>query len=239
MIIRSEDDCANHHTTDTIFKKFTLHVQGPPTQIDTFQTNIFSWLDDIMIKKKIFLKSSDREIWYKSFNLGIHIFLWLQSLHIWKIQRVVFLIFVDIFKWKWKQKQCSLLPISDRTNVSTEKIYTSYESLNTQLLWARETRAWHTHGGPTPTSLQKIYIFSFWGHGGHVRLKKWKNNVLYQISLSQDPKNHVLLNKVSQNHEKNGHLKCINMSWRTLYKRITKRQILYIFLIFLKVSTHK
>ena len=89
----------------------TVTIQGPPTQIDTFQTNIFSWLDDIMIKKKIFLKSSDREIWYKSFNLGIHIFLWLQSLHIWKIQRVVFLIFVDIFKWKWKQKQCSLLPL--------------------------------------------------------------------------------------------------------------------------------
>ena len=88
-----------------------LQLQGPPTQIDTFQTNIFSWLDDIMIKKKIFLKSSDREIWYKSFNLGIHIFLWLQSLHIWKIQRVVFLIFADIFKWKWKQKQCSLLPL--------------------------------------------------------------------------------------------------------------------------------
>ena len=87
------------------------NLQGPSTQIDAFQTNIFSWLDDIMIKKKIFLKSSDREIWYKSFNLGIHIFLWLQSLHIWKIQRVVFLIFADIFKWKWKQKQCSLLPL--------------------------------------------------------------------------------------------------------------------------------
>ena len=95
-----------------------------------------------------------------------------------------------------------LWSISDRTNVSTEKIYTSYESLNTQLLWARETRAWHTHGGPTPTSLQKIYIFSFWGHGGHVRLKKWKNNVLYQISLSQDPKNHWVWITLSLNHEK-------------------------------------
>ena len=40
-------------------------LQGPSTQIDAFQTNIFSWLDDIMIKKKIFLKSRDREIWYK------------------------------------------------------------------------------------------------------------------------------------------------------------------------------
>ena len=95
-----------------------------------------------------------------------------------------------------------LWSISDRTNVSTEKIYTSYESLNTQLLWARETRAWHTHGGPTPTSLQKIYIFSFWGHGGHVRLKKWKNKVLYQISLSQDPKNHWVWITLSLDHEK-------------------------------------
>ena len=95
-----------------------------------------------------------------------------------------------------------LWSISDRTNASTEKIYTSYESPNTQLLWARGTRAWHTHGGPTPTSLQNFYIFSFWGRGGHVRLMKWKNNVLYQISLSHDPKNHWLWITVSLNHEK-------------------------------------
>ena len=86
-------------------------IQGPSTQIDAFHTNIFSWLDDIMIKKKIFLKSWDREIWYKTFILGITTFSWSQSLNIWKIQRVVFLIFADIFKWKWKQKQCSLLPL--------------------------------------------------------------------------------------------------------------------------------
>ena len=95
-----------------------------------------------------------------------------------------------------------LWSISDRTNASTEKIYTSYESPNTQLLWAQGTRVWHTHGGPTPTSLQKFYIFSFWGRGGHVRLMKWKNNVLYQISLSHNPKNHWLWITVSLSHEK-------------------------------------
>ena len=31
------------------------YVQGPPTQIDAFQTNIFSWLDNIMIKKNILI----------------------------------------------------------------------------------------------------------------------------------------------------------------------------------------
>ena len=95
-----------------------------------------------------------------------------------------------------------LWSISDRTNTSTEKVYTLYESPNTQLLWARGTRAWHTHEGPMPTSLQNFYIFSFWGCGGHVRLMKWKNNVLYQISLSHDPKNHWLWITVLLNHEK-------------------------------------
>ena len=27
-------------------------IQGPPTQIDAFQTNIFSWLDDIKYDEK-------------------------------------------------------------------------------------------------------------------------------------------------------------------------------------------
>ena len=101
-----------------------------------------------------------------------------------------------------KNKQASCLwSISDRTNPSTQKIYTPYEIPDTQLLWAWGTRAWHIHGGPTPTSLQIFYIFSFWGHGGHVRLMKWKNDVFYQISLSQDPKNYWLLSTVSLNHE--------------------------------------
>ena len=95
-----------------------------------------------------------------------------------------------------------LWSISDRTNASTEKKCISYECPNTQLLGAWGTRAWHTHGGPTPTSLQKFYIFSFWGRGGHVRLMKWKNNVLYQISLSEDFKNIFLFIIMSSNHEK-------------------------------------
>ena len=99
-----------------------------------------------------------------------------------------------------------LWSISDRTNASTEKIYTSYESPNTQLLWAQGTRVWHTHGGPTPTSLQKFYIFSFWGCGGHVRLMKWKNNVLYEISQSDNPKNHWLYTTVSLNRRACGHV---------------------------------
>ena len=102
-----------------------------------------------------------------------------------------------------KNKPASCLwSISDRTNASTEEMYTSYEIPDTQLLWAWGKRAWHIHGGPTPTSLQIFCIFSFWGHGGHVRLMKWKNNVSYQISLSQDPKNHWFLNTVSFYHEK-------------------------------------
>ena len=96
-------------------------MQDPPTQIDGFQTNIFSWLDDIKIKKKIFLNFWVREIWYKTFNLGTPVFLWSQSLHIWKIQRVVWFLAV-IFKWKWKQKWTDLLwSISDRTHASTVK----------------------------------------------------------------------------------------------------------------------
>ena len=81
-----------------------LDVQGPSTQIDTFQTNIFSWLDDIMIKNKIFLNSWDREIWYKTFNIGIPIFLWSQYLYIWKIQWVVCLISCGHIQMKVKTK---------------------------------------------------------------------------------------------------------------------------------------
>ena len=106
-----------------------------------------------------------------------------------------------------KNKPASCLwSISDRTNASTGKIYTSYESPDTPLLWAQGTRAWHTHVGhrpmPTFTSLKICYIFSFWGLGGHVRLMKWKDNVLYQVSLYQDLKNHWILNTVSLHHEK-------------------------------------
>ena len=43
----------------------TCYIQGPRTQIDAFQTNIFSWLNDIVIKTQWFLGSWGREIWYK------------------------------------------------------------------------------------------------------------------------------------------------------------------------------
>ena len=127
-----------------------------------------------------------------------------KSLHICESSKLCFCFFRPYSNESENKNNVAscLWSISDRTNASTEKIYTSYESPNTQLLWAQGTRVWHTHGGPTPTSLQKFYIFSFWGRGGHVRLMKWKNNVLYEISLSDNPKNHWLYITVSLNHEK-------------------------------------
>ena len=41
-------------------------LQGPPTHIDAFQTNIFSWFNDTVIKSQWFLGSWDKEIWYKT-----------------------------------------------------------------------------------------------------------------------------------------------------------------------------
>ena len=38
-------------------------LQDPRTQIDAFQMNMFSWLDDILTKIKLFLESWDGEIW--------------------------------------------------------------------------------------------------------------------------------------------------------------------------------
>ena len=62
-----------------------------------------------------------------------------------------------------------LWSISDRTNASTEKIYASYESPNTQLLWAWGTRAWHTHGFPRshPLNHEKVFVWnaSIWVGG--------------------------------------------------------------------------
>ena len=65
-----------------------LTLQGPRTQIDAFLMDILSWLNDTHIKGKLYLKFWAREIWYKTFNLDIFIFLWWQSLDIWKIQWV-------------------------------------------------------------------------------------------------------------------------------------------------------
>ena len=47
-------------------------LQGPQTQIDAFQTNIFSWFNDILIKTQWFLGSWVREIWHKTFIFLFH-----------------------------------------------------------------------------------------------------------------------------------------------------------------------
>ena len=57
----------------------------------------FSWLNDIPIKIKLFLESWDKEIWYKTFNLHVFIFLWSKSLNIWKIQWLFHLIIMNVY----------------------------------------------------------------------------------------------------------------------------------------------
>ena len=47
--------------------KIRIFLQGPRSQIDAFQTNIFSWINDILIKNQWFLGFWDREIWYETF----------------------------------------------------------------------------------------------------------------------------------------------------------------------------
>ena len=85
---------------------FDSVLQGPRTQIDAFQTNIFPWLNDILIKRKIFLESWDGEIWYKTLNLGIFIISWSQFLHTWKDQQVFCLIFTAIKgKTNWHRRK--------------------------------------------------------------------------------------------------------------------------------------
>jgi hypothetical protein len=86
-------------------------VQGPRIQIDAFQMDIFSWLNDIPIKRKLFLEFWDREIWYKTFNLYIFIFLWSQSLNVWKIQWFFHLTFAAI-KTKTNFLASTLQPFS-------------------------------------------------------------------------------------------------------------------------------
>ena len=119
-----------------------------------------------MIKKKIFLNSSDREVWYETLNLGIPIFLWLQSLHIWKIQQDVCLIFRGHIQRKRKQNKLAscLWSISDRTNASTEKIYTSFESPDTQLLSPKEKGVTYPWGAPRshPSNLLYLLFLRSW-----------------------------------------------------------------------------
>lgn len=50
--------------TPTIFSNLlVLLIQGPRTQIDAFLTNILSWLNGILIKRKFVLEFRDGEIW--------------------------------------------------------------------------------------------------------------------------------------------------------------------------------
>ena len=87
------------------------YLQGHRTRFETFQTNNLSWFNDILIKTKTFLKSWDREIWYKIFNLCTIIFSWSQFLHIWKNQQVFCLIFAAITtKTNWSRR--NLQPFS-------------------------------------------------------------------------------------------------------------------------------
>jgi hypothetical protein len=75
--------------------------------------------------------------------------------------------FLSDFCWnknKNKPKQpllYSLFQDSERTSTSTETNNTSYESPNIQLFGARRMRAWHYHGGATPTSLKSVCYFFF------------------------------------------------------------------------------
>ena len=83
----------------------TYCIQGHRTRFETFQTNNLSWFNDILIKIKTFLKSWDREIWYKRFNLCTIIFSWSQFLHICKNQQVFCLIFAAITtKTNWSRR---------------------------------------------------------------------------------------------------------------------------------------
>ena len=88
--------------------------------------------------------------------------------------------FLSDFCWnkhKNKPKQrllYSLFQHSEGTSTSTETNNTSYESPDTQLFGAGRMRAWHCHGGSTPTSCKTVCYFSFWGCKGQ---EGWKKNL--------------------------------------------------------------
>ena len=75
--------------------------------------------------------------------------------------------FLSDFCWnknKNKPKQLllySLFQDSEETSTSTETNNTSYESPDIQLFGAGKMRAWHQHGGTTPTSRKTVCYFSF------------------------------------------------------------------------------
>ena len=60
-----------------------------------------------------------------------------------------------------QDKIASLFQDSERTSASTETNNTSYESPDIQLFGARRMRAWHHHGGATPTSRKTVYYFYY------------------------------------------------------------------------------
>ena len=80
--------------------------------------------------------------------------------------------FLSDFCWnknKNKPKQpllYSLFQDSEGTSTSTETNNTSYESPDTQLFGATRMRAWHYHGGATPTFSKTVCNFFFWGRRG-------------------------------------------------------------------------
>ena len=73
------------------------------------------------------------------------------------------------FLLELKQKEAktasTLQPFQDSegTSTSTETNNTSYESPDTQLFGATRMRAWHHHGGATPTFRKTVCNFFFWG----------------------------------------------------------------------------
>ena len=68
------------------------YIQGHRTQIDAFQ-NTIEWY---FVKRQWLLGSWDRKTLYETFYLGIFMFSWSISLHIWKIQQVFCLVFSAI-----------------------------------------------------------------------------------------------------------------------------------------------
>jgi hypothetical protein len=125
----------------------------------------------------MFLEFWDREIWYKTFNLYVFIFLWLQSLDIWKIQWVFHLIFAAI-KTKTNWLASTLQPFSR----FWKNQYWHRNKIN--LIWKHEYSAFMSRRykgvalswrGPHPPPLKFLIIFlsevveAIWGWWN----KKW------------------------------------------------------------------
>ena len=99
---------------------------------------------------------------------------------------------------------------TSRTIGSTETNNTAYESISTQILWARRTRAWPFQGGATPNSCTSRLIyndFAWWMP--HIlgltknRCNSWKlywHQMLFQPMYLICPQPHT--SKVLLNHPK-------------------------------------